>query len=636
MENIFDINAIIQENNRRKQLLITRYDPIRGIGCVGKRVKVAPTTYNDGEAWIPQTMYDALRFCHVNNHEDWVKLRCLHDFEYWAATCATIKDKVSGEDIKFVLNSPQRRMIAILEEDRLALRPLRYIVLKARQWGASMLVQAYLAWMQTVRHRNWNSVICAHVKDSAANIRGMYSKMLNNYPEQYWDGDEPPKFRAFERSENTREIAGRECRVTIASSENVEAVRGADFSMAQLSEVAFWKDSKQRRPEDFIRAICGGIARVPDSVIIMESTANGVGNFFHREWVRAKAGKSDKTPIMIPWYEIEIYRSQVDEPLELWNSLDEYERNLWHKGLTLEMIKWYHDKRKEYSDHAMMKAEFPTDDIEAFANTGSNVFDIEKVEILRRSCRPPTVTGELVGLAPSGAEALKGLHFVESAKGKFAIWQMPCRKDEVKIEDRYIVTVDVGGRSSSSDYSVIAVLDRMPMLDGRGPEIVAQWRGHCDHDILAWRSAAIASWYNNALLVIESNSIETQNYAGDSSKFMLSELHNVYTRLYRRTVSDRQGGGIETRIGFHTNVSTKFMVINKLVQLVREAAYIERSDDACNELISYQRLENGTFGAASGYNDDILMTRAIGLFVAFEIPLNPILDYSRIIPHNSW
>jgi len=59
---------------------------------------------------------------------------------------------------------------------RTAGKPIRLILLKARQWGGSTLVQIYMAWIQLVHCRNWNSVICAHLKESAANIKGMYSK----------------------------------------------------------------------------------------------------------------------------------------------------------------------------------------------------------------------------------------------------------------------------------------------------------------------------------------------------------------------------------------------------------------------------------------------------------------------------
>lgn len=96
----------------------------------------------------------------------------------------------------------------MLEDMRTAGKPIRLILLKARQWGGSTLVQIYMAWIQLVHCRNWNSVICAHLKESAANIKGMYSKLLANYPDWLLDG-EKPKFKPFERMANTSVIAGR-------------------------------------------------------------------------------------------------------------------------------------------------------------------------------------------------------------------------------------------------------------------------------------------------------------------------------------------------------------------------------------------------------------------------------------------
>lgn len=139
------------------------------------------------------------------------RLRCRHDFEYWAATCVMIKDKITGRDTPLVLNRPQRRVASILEEQRRSGAPIRLIMLKARQWGGSTLVQMYMAWIQTVHRTNWHSLICAHVKDTSSSIRGIYTKMLASYPPELWEGDAEPRFTAFERSANTRLIAGRGC-----------------------------------------------------------------------------------------------------------------------------------------------------------------------------------------------------------------------------------------------------------------------------------------------------------------------------------------------------------------------------------------------------------------------------------------
>ena len=131
------IDTILTENARRTALLSTPYDPVTGTGCTGRRVEVATSAYADGTCRLPATMLDDPDYHRVTTRADWQRLRCRHDFEYWCVTCVRIKDKMSGRDIPFRLNAPQRRVAAMLEEDRVAGRPLRLIMLKARQWGGS-------------------------------------------------------------------------------------------------------------------------------------------------------------------------------------------------------------------------------------------------------------------------------------------------------------------------------------------------------------------------------------------------------------------------------------------------------------------------------------------------------------------
>lgn len=607
-------HEILAENARRAALLDVPYDPRSGLGAIGARTLVARRG-DIPEAWLPDAMLSDPQYAVATDLLSWQRLRCRHDFEYWAVTCVRIKDKMTGADIPFTLNRPQRRVASILEEQRMAGKPLRLIMLKARQWGGSTLVQMYMAWIQSVHRRGWHSLICAHVKDTAAAIRGMYTKMLASYPPELWEGEEPPRFASFERSANTRIIAGRDCRVTIGSSENQEAVRGADYSMAHLSEVAFWSDTLTRTPEGFIRAVCGSVMRMPLSLVVMESTANGVGNFFHTEWLRASSPEgSDKTPVFVPWYEIGMYTEPVDDPEALWSSMDAYEQALWEQGLTLEQICWYHNKRREYPSHTTMMAEYPTTAVEAFANTGAAVFDPARVEALRVGCRPPLMVGELHAAEPRGYRALADIRFCPDPRGALHVWTPP--QADPPVADRYVVAVDVGGRSASSDWSVIAVVDTF----GPRPEVVAQWRGHIDHDLLAWRSATIAAWYRNALLVVESNTLETSDAYGMHGTYILGQLNSVYPNMYRRVVPDSASGAVEARVGFHTNRATKAMAVNELIAAVRDGSYCERSHEACNEMVTYRHLPTGGFAAAPGHHDDVLMTRAIALTVVASMP----------------
>lgn len=529
------------------------------------------------------------------------------DFEFWAATCVRIIDKETKQSVPFILNRPQRRLLALIEEQRRLNLPIRVIMLKARQWGGSTFVQVYFAWLQIIHLRNWHSLICAHVKDSAANIRGMYSHLLANYPEDYWEEEGKPEFRPFERMSNIRVIPGRGCRVTICSSENQDSVRGMDCSMAHLSEVAFWKDSRLHKPEDLIRSVLAGISLTPLSMVVMESTANGVGNFFHREWLRAVEGGSDKIPFFVPWHEMERYRTPVDDPVAFEASLSDYERWLIDAcHCSLEAVNWYRNKSREYPDVRSMMAEYPSTPDEAFSATDLSVFDPAAVKALREhGCTVQARRGEVEGLSGSLPSEVSAPRFHESPTGKLLVWREPATGHD------YVAALDIGGRSPGADYSVLSVIDVHSENghDGSRPEVVAQWRGHLDHDLLAWRAAAVATWYNTALLVIESNTWESQSEG--TGQYILSTLAENYPNLYRRRPAE---GSTRWLPGFHTNVRTKSQLISHLISLVRDCGYIERDHQACNELLQYEIKDDGSYGARDGCHDDILMSRAIALW----------------------
>ncbi|MBO7318363.1 MAG: hypothetical protein J6U43_06570, partial [Bacteroidales bacterium] len=472
------IQQILAENSRRHRAMATSYNPATGEGCFGTRTCVslydAPITLQ----YIPQTMIDECRwvsllvqdgsidkFISSRMHKRpsqrlrsdiwarWVKERIRYDFEFWAAMFVKIKDKQGQDNIPFILNRPQRRYIAMLESQRSANKPIRLIMLKARQWGGSTITQIYMAWIQLVHCRNWNSIICAHLKDAAANIKGMYTKLLDNYPAWLLNTQEQPHFQPFERTSNTSYIAQRGCKITICSSESPEAVRGNDAAMAHLSEAAFWSNTPSHTPESLIRSIYGSIALLPQSIVVIESTANGTGGYFHREYIRACRGESDKEAIFVPWYEIEMYALPIDNIEEFASSLDKYEQWLWHKGATLEAIAWYRAKRREYAQHADMMAEYPSDENEAFSYSGERVFDPLAVQRLRQHCSQPIAVGDMAGKQLTGRDALSDVHFVAERQGLLQIWHMPAIDNTIR--NRYIVAVDVGGRSLKADYSVI-------------------------------------------------------------------------------------------------------------------------------------------------------------------------------------
>ena len=590
-----DVQALAAENRSRNEGLQVPYDPLTGEGCCGERRLVSVPVA--GEVWLPVPMLDEGPFDMLSDELTYQKTRIKYDFEYWCATCATVRDKVSGRNVKLRLNAPQRHVLADLERQRLAGKGVRMILLKARQWGGSTLVLMYMAWIQLVLRRNWNSIICGHKRSTSSVIKGMYTKLLQHYPKQLLDDDKPLEFKTFEGNTNAKIITGRDCLVLMGTAQVDDVVRGYDIAMAHMSEVAFWPSSTMRNPEDVMRSVDGSLLVGGLTVEVLESTANGIGNYFHNEWLLSVNGETDKHAVFIPWYEIEIYRLPVDEAeiADLWKNFDDYERNLWRIGCTLEMIKWYHEKRKSYQSHHKMMAEFPTNSTEAFSTSGRCVFSLSRLDAMRTQCCEPLAKGEL--------KKVNGKwRIIDEGKPRLKVWKMPTTD---MLESKYVVGVDIGGRSASADYSVISVID----CHDRICETVAQWRGHIDHDLLIEKAIAIASFYNQALLVVESNTLETHASDGKSA-YLLRRLKDEYSNVFRRKTEPHG-----FKVGFQTNVLTKAQVVNHLVTMVREGLLVEHDSDAIDEMSWFEERLGGGFGAIDGKHDDMVMSRGIALLV---------------------
>ncbi len=668
------IQAIIKENERRNAEIYAKFDPVSGEGSVGERKRVVIDDFPISVQWLPVEMLrvplvrqivecgsvrafltDNLNVEYTEEDrlkviEQFVRIRCRYDFAFWAAVLVYIKCKGGGEDVLFRLSRPQRRFVERLERLRKAGKPIRIVLLKARQWGGSTVSQLYMAWLQLVHKVGLNSLIIAHQGAGSDEIKDMFDRMIKAYPVEMlhklgeaYDANEP-KLVGVGKSGSIYRVPQRNCKIKIGTAERPDSCRGGDYNLVHLSEVGLWKATEGKKPEDIVRSACSGVLYRPYTMIVYESTANGTGNFFQREYDMASKGKSQFEAMFVSWFDIEIYSTPVDDILSFAASLYDNRNNdnvassreesgkylwwLWEKGATLEAIHWYILERAKYNEHASMASEYPSDDVEAFVHSGTMVFDKYKVEAFKKYCKEPRFVGDVCADADEGKNALKNLRFVEDRQGVLWIWEKPEIDEDEKVTDRYLTVVDVGGRSSKADWSVIVVFDRLFMAEGGRPAVVAQWYGHCDIDLLAWKAAQIAAFYDNSLLVIESNTLEThdkeRDVDGDQSQFILNQIKGVYPNLYARKQSEEDIlQGLPTKYGFHTNVATKPMVISTLVKVIRQNLYVERDARCLDEYLTYEKKPNGAYGAIIGKHDDLLMTRAIGLHICFyemELP----------------
>lgn len=619
---------IVSKNRELREQLFSPYDPITGVGSPIERIPIRWDS--NRKVLLPKIMVDNIpilsqietttvkEYAATNKQsakelENAItRMRLEWDFEFWAATCVKIQDKQTKRNIPFILRQPQRKLFQALFNDFFADKPVRVILLKARQWGGSTLVQIFMAWVQIFVERSWHSVIVADVEDQSRVIRSMYSRMAKYHPREVF----AIEFSSFENSTKNKLMKGRDCVTYLSSMQKPDGIRSADVAMAHLTEIGLWRQTNGKKPEDVIQSISGTIPDAPHTVVVYESTAKGVGNFFHREWQKASGNDNGFTPVFVAWFEIEMYQTPFasdKERDEFIASMSDKEAGYFELGATLEGINWYRTKKnRDGLDDWRMECEFPSTPQEAFQSTGARAHDPRIVYKMRSFTRTPKYRGDMFADAWFGKKAIdSSMHFTATSGGNFWVWELP--DTSVKMKNRYVVSVDIGGRTHGADFSVISVIDRYYLSQGGVEECIGTYRTHLDQDLLVWKALQIAKFYCNALLVVESNSLNQKGEQGDHSLTILDEIIDYYDNIYSRSDPQKIREGAPVRYGFHTNSATKTDLITQMNKRLREQSYIERDVRALDEADYYECKANGTYGAVDGEHDDIYMSRAIGL-----------------------
>lgn len=655
------LDALLAENDRRRAAFEAPYDPLRGIGCFGERFSL-PT--DAGPVYLPLAMRaDAEAGPFVDRIEAagglhrirgayglspqqvqavgaaLVRHRCRHDPEFWFAVAVRIKTKAGGV-VPFVLTPPQRTLLAALLAPFLAGEPVRLILVKARQWGGSTLTQLFMAWVQQMRRRGWNAAIVADVQAQAAHIRGMYRTLARHYPAALGTVTLAP----YEGQTTVKYVPERDAIVGVASTQNPDAVRSFTYHMLHLSEVGLWGSTPHQSADDLAQSLEGGLVGGAETIAVKESTAKGVGNYFHREWQAAVKGESAYRPLFVPWHAIPEYQLALstEERTGLARSLTAYEQFLWGEGATLEAIAWYRAKLRSMpagQAEWRMKAEFPTTADEAFQSSGRRVFAPAYVQKARRSCRPPILRADVMGAAQKGPSALQTVQLVRNdAAGALSVWALPGAPvagldlAAHRIARRYVAFLDIGGRTDAADWHVLTVLDRAGMLVGDGPEVVAEWRCHRDQDLAAWEAAQVCTLYENATLAVEINSLKRGEE--DSSLTVLDEIGEHYAALWARPSGpDAVVGHAPRRFGFATNASTKPLIVDTLNAALRDGGYTERAAEACDEMDYYEIDERGRMNAREGQHDDRVISRAGAVWLATSEGAG--VDPVRLVPREA-
>lgn len=237
-----------------------------------------------------------------------IRLKLREDFEYYAPRCLKIitkKDEQGRSDIRpLVFNSAQKILHREIERMKAETGYVRVVVLKGRQQGCSTYTEGRFYWKPSM-HEGEKTFILTHQDQATDNLFGMAKRYHDHAPPfvQPHVGRSNSKEMIFDRLQSSYQVS-------TAGSKG--AGRSATLSNVHGSEVAFWENGS-----DHLAGLLQAVPLAPGTEVILESTAKGVGNIFHKQWQMAVSGQSDFRAVFIPWYIQAEYRRPPPHDFEL-------------------------------------------------------------------------------------------------------------------------------------------------------------------------------------------------------------------------------------------------------------------------------------------------------------------------------
>ncbi|HEX7114974.1 MAG TPA: hypothetical protein VF193_07565 [Steroidobacter sp.] len=306
------------------------------------------------------------------------------DFELYARTALRVRTK-SGSIQPLILNRAQRHIHAQLEQQRERTGKVRALILKGRQQGCSTYVEARFFW-RTVWSQGVRTFILTHEDAATANLFEMAQRYYEHLPEE---------LKPSVNAQNAKELQFRalDSGYKVGTAGNKAVGRSSTIQLFHGSEVAFWPNA-----EDHAAGVLQTVPDEPGTEVVLESTANGIGNFYHAQWQMAERGGSDFIAVFVPWYWQEEYTRPVPDGFHPTADEIEYQEAY---GLTLGQIAWRRAKLVELGE-SKFRQEYPANATEAFQTSGEDSL-IKPEHILRaRKDREASEYGPLVvGVDPA-------------------------------------------------------------------------------------------------------------------------------------------------------------------------------------------------------------------------------------------
>jgi hypothetical protein len=491
-----------------------------------------------------------------------------------------IKNK-NSQIIPFILNEPQQELYNKIKELKQQHKPVRILILKARQMGFSTLTEAIL-FKEVVTRHNVNAGIITHEAKATNNLFAMSKLYYDNLPEPI-----KPSIRNRNAQElffNNENNTGLNSKITCMTAGD-GAGRSGTYNFLHLSEFAFWSGDKK---EAFI-SLMQTVPNNENSMVIIESTANGY-EYFKELWDKAVRKESDFIPFFIGWNKLKEYSMPYTG-----FTLTEEEKALQSKyNVTLDQLEWrrWCIRNNCGGDVDVFKQEYPINPEEAFLSSGSCYFNKEKIINRINELNVSPIKGQFVYDYDSRTDTISNIRFETNENGFIELLIKP------QSNYPYVIGGDTSGEGS--DYFVAQVLDN---TSGRQ---VAVLHKQFDADEYTRQVYCLGKYYNNALVGIEAN----------FDTFPIKYLERLgYDKQFIRKKEDSFTGKINKSFGFKTDKITRPLILSELQAIVNDHIELIGDKDTLEEMLNFIKNEHGRAEAQQGAHDDLVMALAIAHYI---------------------
>lgn len=496
-------------------------------------------------------------------------------------TYIKIRDK-KGKVIPLKFNEPQVKYYNVIKKMYENKKPIRIIILKARQMGFSTETEGII-FKNVVTNHNYNAGIVAHKEDSTTNLFNMSKRMLEYLPESI--KPELKKSNAKELVFNNEKGTGLDSKIKCMTAGGKGIGRSDTFTALHISELAFWEGNKQ----DILLGLLQAVPNIPGTIVIIESTANGY-DYFKEMWDMAVAGENDFYPLFVGWNELEEYKMPYSG-----FTLTQDEQELQKQfNVTLEQLEWrrWCIKNNCGGDIDKFKQEYPISPDEAFLSTGKCYFNKQNIinRINKLRGKNPITQGSF-SCFYDGIR-IRGRKFKNEEKGSIKIYKYP----ENNIP--YVIGGDTAGEGS--DYFAAHVINN---ITGEQVAVLKQQYNEID---FVKQIYCLGMFYNKALLGPESN----------FSTYPIQKLVELnYPNIFVRKKEDTYSSKHEKSFGFKTTSITRPLILANLQEIVEDEIDRIVDVDTLREMLTFIVNKNGRAEAEDGYHDDLVMALAISYYI---------------------